>query len=375
MVTKRKRSSEPNKANAAPIQPDGAPRAENTPVDQPERPIAPVPTSTSTPTPRKRADAPAKAVRPVPSKKAVQAVAPEPTAAPIVKPVFVTPSESVAEDASPTKRPSRFKRATRPVGAPEVDVPVPEDAKSGEDAQKISASKRRTVKQRKRRWPLVVAGVILLIVLAVVAAFSWDRWLRYDDAAELQGEWQTHGSTAVVVIDGQQIKLTEDVAYSYTLDTGAKTLSYTFGNWTGEGRYRFSLDRSQLVIFDDDNATWFSTLTDDLGWMFDQAIRSLQGQAPEEMKVDETTTVFDRLSHDAAATPREGTAVATEEPQPPSADASEGSAEAGDTAGTTNQPETDTEQEAGDSDNSQGDADPGTPATPGGLFDVSDVAA
>ena len=35
---------------------------------------------------------------------------------------------------------------------------------------------------------------------------------------------------AVVVIDGETIKLTEDVSWSYTLDTDAKTISYTFGN-------------------------------------------------------------------------------------------------------------------------------------------------
>ena len=88
-----------------------------------------------------------------------------------------------------------------------------------------------------------MAGSVLLVVLLIVGGFSWDRWLRYDDAAEFQGEWQTHGTTAVVVIDGETIKLTEDVSWSYKLDTDAKTISYTFGNMEGSGRYR-SLDRS-----------------------------------------------------------------------------------------------------------------------------------
>lgn len=366
MVTKRKRSSEPNNPNGVPVQPDGTLPAARIPTAS----SSPRVDSAPAPAPRKRTDAPAKAARPVPSKKAVQAVAPEPVVTPIVKPIFVASSESAPEDGSPAKRPSRFKRATRPVTTPEMDSAVSEDTESSEGTQKPRASKRRrSVQERKRRWPLAVAGVILLLMLGVVAVFSWDRWLRYDDAAELQGEWQTHGSTAVVVIDGQQIKLTEDVAYSYTLDTGAKTLSYTFGNWTGEGRYRFSLDRSQLVIFDDRDATWFSTLTDDLGWMIDQAIHSLQGQAPAEVQVDEATTVLDRLSHDAAATPREGTAVVTEEPQAPAADTDESAPDAGDV----NQPETD--PEADNAGNPQGDADPGIPATPGGLFDVNDVAA
>ena len=47
-----------------------------------------------------------------------------------------------------------------------------------------------------------MAGSVLLIVLLIVGGFV-DRWLRYDDAAEFQGEWQTHGTTAVVVIDAK----------------------------------------------------------------------------------------------------------------------------------------------------------------------------
>ena len=132
---------------------------------------------------------------------------------------------------------------------------------------------------RKRRWPLIVVGTLLAIVLLVVGIFSWDRWLRYDDAAEFQGEWQTHGTTAVVVIDGETIKLAEDVAYAYTLDTGAKTITFKFGNMEGAGRYRFSLDRSQLVITDGDGYSWFSTLTDDIAWQFDQLVRAIQGRS------------------------------------------------------------------------------------------------
>ena len=97
----------------------------------------------------------------------------------------------------------------------------------------------------------------------------------------------------------ETIKLTEDVSWSYKLDTDAKTISYTFGNMEGSGRYRFSLDRSQLVISDGSGYTWLSTLADDIAWQFDQLVRAIQGQPQEEPPSGAGYTVLDRLSHDA----------------------------------------------------------------------------
>lgn len=114
-----------------------------------------------------------------------------------------------------------------------------------------------------------------------------------------------HGSTATVVIDGESIHLTDDVAYPYALDTGAKTIEYAFGNAAGSGRYRFSLDRSQLVIMDGAGYSWWSTLFDDVGWMAAQASDAVQGRAPAEPPAGEGVTVLDRVSHDAAAVPHE----------------------------------------------------------------------
>ena len=111
-----------------------------------------------------------------------------------------------------------------------------------------------------------MAFSLLIVVAAAVGLFSWDRWLRYDDAAEFQGSWQAHGTTGVVVIDGERINLTDDVAYSYRIDPMAKTVSFSFGSLEGQGRYRFSLDRSQLVITEGAGYSWLSTLVDDIGW-------------------------------------------------------------------------------------------------------------
>ncbi|MFQ9179324.1 MAG: hypothetical protein ACLR3C_04940 [Eggerthella lenta] len=110
------------------------------------------------------------------------------------------------------------------------DAAKDDGAEASTEAERGKRRRERAeAKPRKKRWPLVVAGSVLLIVLLIVGGFR-GCWLRYDDAAEFQGEWQTHGTTAVVVIDGETIKLTEDVSWSYTLDTDAKTISYTFGN-------------------------------------------------------------------------------------------------------------------------------------------------
>lgn len=187
--------------------------------------------------------------------------------------------------------------------------------KSEASAVRTKTTGRRAV-ARKRRWPLVVVCTLLAVVVAIAGTFSWDRWLRYDDGAELQGEWQARGMSAVVVIDGERINLTDDVSYAYAIDPVAKTISYTFGSLEGQGRYRFSLDRSQLVVTEGGMHSWLSTLVDDIAWMWDQAVRAVQGQPQEEPAPSEGVTVLDRLSHDFSAAPRADAPVAEPEPAP-----------------------------------------------------------
>ena len=248
MATKRKRTSKPNTA-AAPATDASKPGASGR--------VAP----------RKRTDVP-------PAK-------PKPRAA-------GTPHVEENEGQTPLEQTSRAAKVRAKAAArlKEDAAAIVDDAAKDDGAEastEAERGKRRReraeAKPRKKRWPLVVAGSVLLVVLLIVGGFSWDRWLRYDDAAEFQGEWQTHGTTAVVVIDGETIKLTEDVSWSYKLDTDAKTISYTFGNMEGSGRYRFSLDRSQLVISDGSGYTWLSTLADDIAWQFDQLVRAIPAQA------------------------------------------------------------------------------------------------
>ena len=152
-------------------------------------------------------------------------------------------------------------------------------------------------------WPLGLALAVLAIIVVVVSVFSWGRWLRYDDAADFQGMWYANGTTSIVTVDGEKIHLTDDVAYNYTLDTGAKTITFTFGQMEGHCRYRFSVDRSELVITDGNDFSFWGNLFSDIAWQFDQAIRSMQGQEIEREAAVDGVTVLDRTQTQGATAP------------------------------------------------------------------------
>ena len=95
----------------------------------------------------------------------------------------------------------------------------------------------------------------MLVACAAVAAFwAWDTWLRFDDSADIQGEWLTANGTALVVIDAEEIHMPDSVDFKYTLDTNNKTISYTFVDLAGGGSYEFSRDRATLTITESDGS-------------------------------------------------------------------------------------------------------------------------
>lgn len=135
-----------------------------------------------------------------------------------------------------------------------------------ESAQPVSRrGTEASTKKRSRVHPATVVAAIVVIALVVgVAFFAFNRWGRYDDRADLQGTWYVLGTDVPVSIDGETIRLSDDVAYRYTIDDREKTISYTFGPMSGQGRYWFSPDRKHLVITDGDGYTAASTTFDDL---------------------------------------------------------------------------------------------------------------
>lgn len=171
-----------------------------------------------------------------------------------------------------------------------------------EDAPRPSSAKKL------RKWPFVVAGAVVLVVVAVVVAFSCWRWTFANDAQDIQGTWYIAGTQKTVDVTADGIKLADDVTYSYTIDEGAKTLSLSFGNMEGEARYRFSLDRQTLALRDGET-TWGNSLSEDISWTVAALGRAIQGeQASPELSGD-STMVLTRTPQDLSSEGASGAAA------------------------------------------------------------------
>ena len=207
----------------------------------------------------------------------------------------VARAEAAAKEAAEKLAPA-VEQADAAAAAQAVRGDVAEQAQERADSQSAMrpTARKGLAKGFKVTWQLVVACVVLAAVVAVVAVFSWDRWARFDDAADFQGAWYANASSQTVTIDGQKINLTSDVAYDYTLDAGAKTITFTFGSYEGHGRYRFSADRTELVITDGSNFSFWGTLFDDIGWKLGQAIDGIQGKEVAREAATDGVTVLDR---------------------------------------------------------------------------------
>ncbi len=301
---------------------------------------------------------------------------------------------SAAATPAASSESKKAARKGRGIGKRATATPEPSEALEDSDEGASRVEKPRRHKVAKRRWILYAVLAVVAVALVAVAAFSWDRWLRYDDARELQGEWQVADTTRVVVVNGESIKLTDDVAYSYTIDPTAKTIEFTFGNMAGKGRYRFSADRSQLVITEGESYSTASTLFEDIAWMWDGFVRSVQGQEPVQPKAGDGTTVLMRVSHDAEAQPRNAPELAagsaaedaaamgddgaaadeSASEEAPKTEEPEGSQGSAGGSGAADEPaDSGDTPDAADSEPSDG-AGSGT-SSPGELFDVSDLGA
>lgn len=115
-------------------------------------------------------------------------------------------------------------------------------------SRKATEREKAIVRGRKRKVAWAVAASIFLIVAIVSGLLFWNAYLRYDDAADIRGEWQVADGSMTVVIDGSSIKMPDALEYDYELDTWEKTISFSFDDLSGAGAYRFSSDRKGLVI-------------------------------------------------------------------------------------------------------------------------------
>lgn len=240
-------------------------------------------------------------------------------------------------------------------------------AKSSKASSAGKGRKSNAKQPKKRRWLRVAAILLVVAIVAILAAFSWDRWFRFDDAADVQGSWQASGQAAVVVIDGEQMHLTDEVAYEYALDTGAKTIEFSFGKLTGSGTYRFSGDRQTLTIVEGGS----SDVVRDFLRFFGLDIGA-------ESEADLPTTVFEKVASGSAAGDDAAAGGDADDDKPADGQAGEGSPDGlpdatGDAADAGDGDEDAGGSASGDApseDASGGDAEGGNPAADDGmLFD------
>lgn len=135
-------------------------------------------------------------------------------------------------------------------------------------------------------------AVLVVILVAAVASFSVFRWIASDDTQDFQGTWYVAGTDTPVVITEDRIQLNDEVSYWYELNTDSKTITFTFGNLEGEGCYRFSLDKQQLVVVDGTYG-WWDTLISDAEWTIGALVSLAQGSqlSPVEDGVDDVTSL------------------------------------------------------------------------------------
>lgn len=240
---------------------------------------------------------------------------------------------------APTKTPPAAKAAPAPAKtSPAAKASAATRATAAEEARSLQRTRGRTSTQaastqaasakaasakatKRRRWPLRVALAVVALSVVVVGVFSWDRWLRYDDASDFQGTWFIDDSAKGVVIDGRAIKLTDDVKFSYQIDPFAKTIAFSFGDKANTGRYRFSADRKQLVVTEGSSFTALSTLFEDIALNWQGLTRAVQGEQPVQPEAGNGITVFMRKPSDhALATPPPSATPSNSTPDaPPSA--------------------------------------------------------
>ena len=169
-----------------------------------------------------------------------------------------TPSEQASPSASDEQ-----SAAVQDAGESETPSEAASEVEAGEEAETGAEETR----PKKRLWKRVVA-IIVCIALAALLVFvgfvAGSRWVRFNDEADIQGQWFAYGTNVPINIEKETIAINENTAYSYHIDSIAKTIEYSFGNLKGQGRYWFNDGRDILIITDGRDYTMWSTLVDDV---------------------------------------------------------------------------------------------------------------
>ena len=163
--------------------------------------------------------------------------------------------------------------------------------------KEASAEDRKRKVQRQHKAKMVrrtVIAIVLILLIGLIVGFWLLRWGLHDDLDSIQGTWRVQGTDTEIKITDEEIVLTDEVAYDYVLDPEAKTLSFTFGALTGNGRYRFSLDHNMLAI-DDGDFDGMGTLMSDIPWTLDALSRKLLGNEELSPGLESSDMVLERI--------------------------------------------------------------------------------
>lgn len=201
--------------------------------------------------------------------------------------------------------------------------------RSSRRAARKSSEEKRPV--NKAKIVFRVALVVLALFVAAAALLSWNRWLRFDDAADLQGSWTVADGANAITIDEGSIHLTDAEAYGYEIDTGSKTLTFTFSDLSGSARYRFSADRNQVAI-QDGSYSFTTTLFDDLGWALVSFGCLITGQQQPSPAFDSSSLVLTREGT-ASTSAQDDTAASGETAEEQGADQSSSGETTGEASG------------------------------------------
>lgn len=166
-------------------------------------------------------------------------------------------------------------------GAPDATASTEDANKKPRSASERLKSRTREGRPRKKRGGFIALLVMVLLLLGIIGSavggFAYLYWFANDDALDFEGTWYVAGTETPIEITADTIRLTDSVAYHYKLNTQDKTIALTLGNMTGYGSYRFSLDRSQLVIFDG-QADPQAVLETDIRWLVKAWFDELQNK-------------------------------------------------------------------------------------------------
>lgn len=220
----------------------------------------------------------------------------------IVEPTGVAGSAEPAKSDETTNAADEPDAVKAAVNALEADGSFGASGESGASSKRDPnrSSRRAARKSSEEKRPVNKAKIVFRVALVVLALFvaaaallSWNRWLRFDDAADLQGSWTVVDGANAITIDEGSIHLTDAEAYGYEIDTGSKTLTFTFSDLSGSARYRFSADRNQVAI-QDGSYSFTTTLFDDLGWALVSFGCLITGQQQPSPAFDSSSLVLTR---------------------------------------------------------------------------------